>query len=316
GRHCWNTGTQAGLEQSLVLFEQALKADPTYARAYAGIADALVALGNQTALDPKLAYPQARTAAQNALRLDPTLADAHASLGLVAFIHDWDLATAGTELHKAVALDPASATARQHLARYLGSSGQFDAAIDQALAAVELDPLSLSANSLLGASYRMARRYDDSIDQLERSLTIFPDQFPILYHLTFGYACAGRSEDALGAADSMIRVAGRSLFALGALGYARALFIGADEGRAIAAEMESAAPEHYVCPYDLATIYAACGDLDLAVKWLENAIDERDHALLFLKVDPALDAVRDRVGYRALISRLDGMMLQSADRLT
>lgn len=308
-KHFWNRGTEDALNQAVALFIEAIDRDPTFARAHAGLADAWVALGMQTYLEPSDAYARAREAAAAALKLDPDLADAHASLGLIAFVHDWDALTAERHLVRALELDPVSTSARHHFSRLLSARRRHEEAVEHARTAVELDPLSLSAAVQLAGALRNARRFDESIDQLEKAQKLFPEQFRVLYNLAFSLAYADRPDEAVKAAEQAISVAGRTMFALGALGYAKARAGASDEAIAIAREMEAAEATRYVCPFDIGAIYAGLNAADPALRWLERGVELRDHAMLFAEVDPALDPLRDEVGFERLLRQVwgDGM---------
>jgi adenylate cyclase len=291
-RHCWNRGTEASLHEAVALFREAIAHDPNYARPYAGLADACVILGNHTYVEPEAAYAQAREAAEQALSIDPELADAHASLGLIAFVHDWNPAQAERHLRTAVELDSASPMARHHLSRLLSATAKHKDAIAHARAAAETDPLSLAAIVQLATALDLAGQPVEALNVLEKALVLFPGEFRIYYKLVFVFASLGRFEDSLAAADSAVRVGGRTMFSLGALGYANAAAGRIEEARAIAGEMEAAAAERYVCPFDIAAIYSEIADNDAAICWLHKALEMRDHAVLFAAVDPALGKLR------------------------
>ena len=309
-RHCWNRGTEESLKQAVALFRSSIEHDPLYARSYAGLADTFVQLGNHTYLDPADAYSEARKAAEQALTIDPELADAHASLGLISFVHNWDVAAAEHHLSRAVTLDPASATARHHFSRVLAARARFEEALAQAQAGVELDPLSVAAAVQLASVLRVAGRTTEAIEQLEMAREIFSSEFRVYYCLCFAYASADRSGEAVIAAEDAARVGGRTMLVLGALGYAKAQAGAIDEARAILAEMETARAERYVCPYDIATIYAALGNQDQAFAWLEQAIDVRDHAMLFAAVDPSLAPLRADPRFKQIISHVQSIETQ------
>ena len=291
-RHCWNRGTEASLHEAVALFREAIVHDPDYARAYAGLADAFVLLGNHTYVEPEAAYAQAREAAERALSIDPDLADAHASLGLIAFVHDWNPAEAERHLRTAVELDPALPMARHHLSRLLSAIAQHEDAIAQARAAAETDPLSLAASVQLANALGVAGHAAEAVEVLENALVLFPNEFRIYYKFVFVFAALGRAEESLAAAHDAVRVGGRTMFALGALGYANAAAGRTAEARAIAGEMEAEAAHRYVCPFDIAAIYSAMGENDAAIRWLHKATEMRDHAMLFAAVDPALEQLR------------------------
>ena len=303
-RHCWNRGTEASLHEAMALFREAIAHDPDYARPYAGLADAFVLLGNHTYVEPEVAYAQAREAAERALSIDPKLADAHASLGLIAFVHDWNAAQAGQHLRTAVELDPASPMARHHLSRLLSATAQHGDAISHARTAVKIDPLSLAATVQVANALDIAGRADEALEVLEKAGGLFPNEFRIYYKLVFVFASLGRAQDSLAAAHDAVRVGGRTMFALGALGYANATAGRTAEARAIAEEMEVAAADRYVCPFDIAAIYSAMGENDAAIRWLHKALEMRDHAMLFAAVDPALEQLHGDPRFTDIVQQI------------
>jgi tetratricopeptide (TPR) repeat protein len=304
GRHYWHRGSEEALKRAVLLFEEAIAADPSYAEGYAGLADALVSLGNETYLDPKSAYPRARAAAQKALELNSHLADAHAALGSVAFVHDWDFAEAERQFRRAVELGPGSVTAHHHFARYLCAAERDAEALNHAQTALSLDPLSVASNVFLAVVHRTGGRPEQGIEQLVRARALFPQEFRVFYSLTFCFAYAGRNAEAVEAAEKAAAIADRSVFALGALGYAKARAGAVDEAREILSELKSAAAKQYVCPFDIGLIHAGLGDDDEAFKWLERAFAVRDHALLFIRVDPGLDPLRGDPRFAALTQKV------------
>lgn len=303
-RHCWNRGTEAALQDAVALFHEAALHDPDYARAYAGLADSYVLLGNYTYVDPQIAYAQAREAAERALSIDPELADAHASLGLISFVHDWNAAQAERHLRTAVELDPTLPMARHHLSRLLSATAQHEEAIAHARAAAESDPLSLAASVQVATSLGLAGHSAEAVEVLEKALSLFPSGFRIYYRLVFVFASLGRPEDSLAAAHEAVRVGGRTMFALGALGYANAAAGRQEEALAIVGEMEAVAAERYVCPFDIAAIYSAMGENDAAIRWLHKALKMRDHAMLFVAVDPALEQLRSDSRFADIVQQV------------
>jgi adenylate cyclase len=304
GRYFWNKGSQECLDLALRELQQALDLDPAYARAYAATADVLLSMGQQTYLDPHEAFPRARAAARRALDIDPQLAEAHAAEGLVALAYEWDLPTAGRELRRAVELAGGSPIVHLHYVRYLLAAGRNDEAEAQAKAALERDPLSIAACNALGLVYRSARRYPDAIEQYRRSLTLDPVQFPAHYQLAFNYAYAGRCAEAIEAAERAVDIGQRSLFALGALGFVYAACGRPDEARGVLTEMTSRGREAYLCPNDVAVIHAGLGEVDQALDWLDRSYAERDHATLFVDIEPAFDPVHDHPRFQALRAKI------------
>lgn len=305
-RHCWNRGTEESLGKAVAFFTEAIRIDPGFARAHAGLADAWVSLGMHTYRDPAEAYRYARESASTALQLDPELAEAHAAMGIIAFVHDWDSREAARYLARAVELDPGSTVAGHHHSRLLSAMGRHDEAIAQAQSVVDQDPLSVAAAGQLGGALINARRFDEAIAWLRKASDLFPDQFTILYRLTFAFAYSGNPGQSLEAAEAAAGVAQRNLFSLGALGYALACAGETDKAAAILDEMETASSDRYVCPFDIAAIHAALGATEPAMQWLKRGLDLRDHAMLFAEVDPALDPLRGDERFENLLQLVWG----------
>jgi TolB-like protein/Flp pilus assembly protein TadD len=305
GRYCWNIGSEEALGRAATMFRQALVLDPLYARAYAGLADVLTAMGNQLYLPPLEAYGGAKAAALKAIELEPGLSEAHGALGLVSLAQDWDFPGSLAALERAVTLDPQSSSARTHYARALMLGARHHEAIAQATKAVELDPLSLAASVRLGVVYRLARDFELAEQQLRRSLDLDPDHFPTHYHLAFTYAGAGRGAEATASAETAAEKGGWSVFALGALAYVHAVCGRSDEALRVLDEIHLSADASPLCPFDIAAIHAGLGDRDAAIRWLERSYSERDHATLTLNTDPCLDPLRDDPRFIELQTRVN-----------
>src|SRR5207249_1342373 len=175
GRYFWNKRTGPDLQKAIGYFKQAIEKDSTYALAYAGLADSYVLLPGFGAASPQESLPLAKAAAQKAIELDDSLAEAHSSLALVLICYDFDLAGSMKEFERAIQLNPNYATTHQWFGNQtLSLSGDFDRAIAEGKRAVELDPLSLIINADLGIDYFFARRYDEAIEQFHKTIEIDP----------------------------------------------------------------------------------------------------------------------------------------------
>jgi tetratricopeptide (TPR) repeat protein len=173
GLFFWNKRTAADLRTAIQYFNQAVGKDPSYALAYAGLADSYSLLPGYGAASPADSFPQARAAAKKALEFDDTLAEAHTSLANV-LSHDFDFEQSVKEFERAIELNPNYATARHWYGEILGPMGRFDEAIAESKRAQELDPLSLIINADLGLVYMWARQYDKAIEQLRRTIEMDP----------------------------------------------------------------------------------------------------------------------------------------------
>ena len=175
GRYFFEKRTAEGIYKGLEYFEQAIRHDPQYAQAYAGLAKTYQILGSYEMLPPTKSYPKARKAADKALQLDGALSEAYTARGLVASSYEWDWDTAEQDFQSAFMVNSNDATAHHWYAEHLINVGQADRALAELERARELDPLSLPINATLGRAYRDARKYEESINQCRKTLDLDPD---------------------------------------------------------------------------------------------------------------------------------------------
>ena len=196
GRYFWNKRTVDGFHRSVDCFEQAIGKDPGYARAYAGLADSYALMAAYYIAPQNELIPKARAAALKALELDGNLAEAHASLAVIARNYDWDWQTAEKEFRRAIALDPNYATGHQWYAEHLAFSGRFEESFEEMKRARQLDPLSLIIQADKAAGLYFARQYDRAIAQFRAVGAMEPD-FSRVHMVTLAYAQQGRFSEAL-----------------------------------------------------------------------------------------------------------------------
>jgi TolB-like protein/DNA-binding winged helix-turn-helix (wHTH) protein len=303
GRQFWNERTPGGFDNAIASFRRAIEADPAYALAYSGLADCYTL---QSAMEygvvaPVEAMPKARAAATKAIELAPDLGEGHASLGLVLWLYDFDRSAAEKELRRAIDLNPSYATAHQWLAEMLAEQGRADEAWRAIERARALDPLSpvIAATSGQLQSYR--RDYEAAIRQYRATLAGEPGFGQAV--LGLGLACvrAGRLKDGLEVLDGLGSVAPDSLPTLAALGYAHAIAGRRSEALAALERLRDISTRRFVPSYYLAGVYLGLGDRDHAFEWFERACAERCSMVGTLKVDPALDPIRDDPRFAALL---------------
>jgi serine/threonine-protein kinase len=304
GRYYWNMRTREGVEEAIRMFEAAIREDPNFALGYTGLADSH-ALGVDYSEAPvSVGLSRAKEEALKALALDDTLAEAHASLAWVAFIHEWDWETAGREYHRAIELDPRYPSARQWYAWYLIAMGRTSEALAEARQAVALDPASISIRRSLGWIHYYAREPDQAIDNVRKAIIANPTQQESHYILGQALMMKG----SLGQARAAFREAagpdGSHTNALAALGRVAVLEGRVEEARSILAQLYERAQDRYVSPVDFAKLHNQLGDTDEAFRWIDRAIEDRRGWLVYLNVEPAVDNLRTDPRFHGLLRRM------------
>ena len=305
GRYFWNKRTQAELQQSLTYFRQAIDFDPTYSSAYAGMADAYALLVWQEQLPSSEFIARAKAAANRALEIDETLAEPHASLGFVKFWYDWDFAGAESEFRRAIELDPDYATAHHWYGESLCLMGRFDDGFKELRLAQQVDPLSAIISADVGKLLFMARQPDQAIEQLQKTLELDPN-LPLAHlFLAVAWNKKGLHEQAIAELERIANGPGSRAIFKATLG-----FVYGQSGREaealtiLDALIGSTSPAHYVSPFHIALIYVGLGKKDQAIEWLEKAETERDPFLIYVKVDPNFDSLRNDPRFSDLLRRI------------
>jgi TolB-like protein/DNA-binding winged helix-turn-helix (wHTH) protein/Tfp pilus assembly protein PilF len=302
GRFLWNQRTAESLRESVRYFEEAIEKDPEYALAYAGLADAYVIQPSHGVLSPEQAYPKARAAALKALEIDKTLAEAYATLGLVREGYDWDWRGAEQEYLRSIELNPSYATAHQWYGELLVCLGRHAEARREIDRASVLDPLAPMISSWSGTAHYYARDYDRAIQSLSRTLELHPD-FAVGHNfLGWAYIQKGLLPEAIDQFERAKKVEPNRTTTHLYLAHAHALEGNRNEAMKILRQVPQ---EGYVRPTDLAAVHLALEDEKKAFELLEEALDQRDFQVRFLKVDPKLDALRDRPRFQSLLRRLN-----------
>jgi len=217
------------------------------------------------------------------------------------YYFDWK--RAGSELDRALELNPSYATAHFWRATHYMALGQISDSLTQVRKAVELDPLSMIILTDVGKDLYLARRYDEAIDQYQKSLQVDAN-FAIAHKgLAEVYAQKGMNDEAVAEIEKAIELSGRSIFILDDLGYVYARAGKKSEAMKILGDLDKIASDEYVPAYGRAVIYSALGDKEKTLAWLERAYEERSF-LVYLKVDPAFDTVRDEERFAMLLDKM------------
>jgi TolB-like protein/DNA-binding winged helix-turn-helix (wHTH) protein len=306
GRFYWNRRTDENLHRAIGYFENATKQDPQYALAYAGLSDCYAVIGASIfgTMPADEAAPKARQAAQRALEIDPTLAEAETSFATVKFNYDWDWAGAEEGYQHAIQLNPSYATAYQRYSLLLTAMGRFQEGFSQINKARELDPLSFSINFSLGWRLYLARQYDRAIVQLRNTLDMDPSYE--LPHLILGqaYEEKGSFDLAIPELRKAVDLSHGTPLMLSALAHAYAQAGKRTEALQLLTELEAASKHQYVSPYYLAIVYIGLGEKEMALSLLEKAFTDRSNGLIFMAVEPELDPIRSEPRFVALERKL------------
>ncbi len=308
GRFFWNKRTEASLALAVDLFSEAVAADPNYAPAHAGLADVYAVLGTYGARAPRDVMPLAQLSAERALALDPSLAEPHATLGLIAavFAHDWSRSDAS--FTRALTLDPSYVTAHQWRAISLlvpmGRMAEAKAAMERARA---IDPLS----TVVGMTAGVVRTIDGDLDggiEIFRGVLALDAGFGMA-HFFLGQALidGGHHAEAKASIERAIALTGGSAEMLSRLAQAKAGIGDADGATADLATLTSRRAERYTPASQVALVHIALGELDAAMEWLRTALRENDPELIYLTTKRAYDPLRARPDFVDLVRavRLD-----------
>ncbi|HKZ79700.1 MAG TPA: tetratricopeptide repeat protein [Pyrinomonadaceae bacterium] len=248
--------------------------------------------------------PKVREAAKKALKIDETLAAAHASLAVVTDWYDWDWPNAEREYKRAIELDPNDPRSHQFYSWFLAEHGREEEAITEAKRAQQLDPISPEQGIYLGQVLLFVRHYDEAIDVLQKTVEL--DKTFWLSHnfLGRGYEQKGRLPEAIEEFQQAIRLEPAAAENRSILGHADAVSGNKVQALKVINELKELSKSSYVPPYNIAIVYAGLGDKDQAFAWLERAFEERSGYLTWLTTDPQLDSLRSDQRFADLVRRV------------
>ncbi|MBZ5646055.1 MAG: protein kinase [Acidobacteriia bacterium] len=298
GRYFYQRSSKENLEKAIGYYERAIKLDPKYALAFVGLAEAHGRQADWGYLPVVESYQKAREAARRALELNPNLAEAHAAMGLIKTIHDWDWVAADASYQRALALEPGNATVAFGAAVLALALGRVEEATALDRKAVELDPLNTQTHVNLGVATYYAGRQEEAVAALRKALELDPER-PYA-HAVLGqvYLAQSHPQEALAEMerepDLNWRLYGLAL-ANHALGRAR-------ESDAALAELT--AKYDTTNAFQVAEVYAFRGEVDRAFEWLERAYAQRDGGLTWIKGDPLLKSLQRDPRYAAFLKKM------------
>ena len=275
--------------KALEYHNQAVALDPNFALAWTGVAEAYRYLQANGLLDPKETLPKAKAAAQKALELDETLAEAHVALGQIKS-DEWDWPGAEREFKRAIELNPNLAEAHFSYSVYSTNVRRPTVALTEIKRAQELDPLRIRLRSEEGAALYFARRYDEAIQQLQSVIKLEPDDGFAHVYLGYIYALKGMYPQAIAEYQKQMSIDGETTSTQCYLGYALAQSGKRNEAQAILDKLKRT--KEYVSPAELAILYVGLGDKEGAISSLEKAYAAHDLQMQYLKIEPHYDSMR------------------------
>jgi eukaryotic-like serine/threonine-protein kinase len=302
GRHFSAKASEDALRRAIHYFDLALAKDANNARAHAGRAEAYMNLSGWY-VAPHEVMPVAKQAAETALRLDDSLADAHAALGYTYLAYDWNGPAAEKSLLRALELNPTLAAARLHYSAYLTTQARHDAAAQEAHRAVEFDPASIRTFSVATMNMLFTRRYDQAVELARRGLEIEPNSAFALAFQGIGYVHLGRLSEGVSNLnkashlDPSPTILGLQALTLGVAGQR-------DEALKVIKGVEVSTKHRYFCPYEIGTAYAVLGDGDTAYRWFKKGVKDRADCMAWLGVEPWIDPFRKDPRYAQLIREI------------
>ena len=291
--------TEEGFHKAVGFYDQAIERDPSYALAYAGLADAYYWVSNMY-LPPKQAMERSRAAALRAVERDGQLSEAHLSLALVKMAYDFDWPGAEAEFRRAIELNPGFAGAHFWFGRYLTFLGRYDEAMAELQRAHQLDPLSPFINIEMGLPAFFMHRYDEALENARKAVEMNPSFYFARYVLGDQYLQKGDYSSAIAELQIALRMENSSVVLAG-LGRACAA---AGETTRADSILKALSMYPYPPSYDIALIYCSMGKKDRAIELLQQAYEEKNDQVIWLKGDPRVDPLRSDSRFIALVRKL------------
>lgn len=305
GRYQWNKRTEGGFKEALQCFYQAAENDPAYALAHAGIADCYAVFGFYGFLPPREAYEKAKASALRALQLDDALPEAHSTLAFATLQYDWDWPAAEKSHRRAIVLNANYAPAHHWYGIDLTQMGMFHEALTELRQAETLDPFSLAVQAQIGWLFYFSRDFGRAVEQLERTVAADPNFALARYFLGMAYTQSRDHKAAVRELKEAVEQTESHPACVAALAAGlRAAGKRAEASKALV-RLEGLSHERHVSPYYRAFALTGSGHAEELVPWLEQAFLEKSGWMLYLKIEPAFDAVRSHARIRELLAQVD-----------
>jgi TolB-like protein/Tfp pilus assembly protein PilF len=304
GRYHYAKRTKDDILKGIEYFRQAIRLDPDFALAYVGVSESYSVMPFYGYLSPKEGFPQAKAAAQRALEIDPTLAEAHAALAEVTGFYERDWEKGVREYKRAIELNPNVPEIHFSYGFYLQQIGRSDEAIIEGKRALEMEPLSIPFGAILVGAYIYARQNDAALEQARKTYNLEPNHPAARFWLSLAYVANGMYGEAIAIGEKTLQNDPTNQDALFITGYAYAKSGRRQDAEEVVKKFKDIGKTQYVMSYSVASLYAALGDKDKAFAELEKSFVERDTELSRLKVDPLMDPLRDDPRFSDLLRRV------------
>jgi tetratricopeptide (TPR) repeat protein len=304
GRSFCSKMSEEDVRKSIAYFEAALTQAPQYAPAHAGLADAHNLFAYFGTVPPHEARACSMEFIAKALAIEPELAEGHTSLAGVKFMHDWDWDGAQKQFLRALELNPKYAAAHQRYADLLSATGKQDEAMEQMRFAQQLEPLAPVLDMQMAWTCYVARDFKQAEAQSWKALAMEPRFAAAQHTLGLAYEQMSMYEEALVELENARVCSDNHASTVAALGHAFALAGRRGEAVEMLGQLERMAQRRYVSGYWRSILYCGLGEEKLALEWLDNAFQERDVWLIWLKVEPRLDRLRHAARFEQLLQQI------------
>jgi tetratricopeptide (TPR) repeat protein len=302
GRQAWDAYSVAGFQKAEAHFRRALEIDPTYAPAWAGLADALYGPSSMFTA-PNVAMPATRAAAQKALEYDPESVEGHTSLGIVKMVYEWDLAGAERSFDQAIAARPNDANAHWWRGHLLICQRRFDEGLAESQKALELSPLSTWYMASYGWHLRLAGRADEAVRFLRDAIQLHPDEY--ILHVALGQALE-QSRNFAEAVTELERAVemGENNDTLAQLAHAYGTIGRRVDAERLITRLRERKQTQFVPASSFFQAYSGLHDVDRTLTWIEAALEDHSESLLFLNVDWYYAFVRKEPRFKTVVKRV------------
>jgi TolB-like protein/DNA-binding winged helix-turn-helix (wHTH) protein/Flp pilus assembly protein TadD len=305
GRYFWNQFTPEGYRKAISYFQQAIARDPDFAEAYSGLADSYNFLVVTDSIPASEGHPKALEAARRAVSLGANLAEPHASLAVAMARSEWNWSGAEYEYKRAIALNPSYSMVHRLYASILGATRRHREAWEQIKEAMRLDPLSLPNNAEVVRTLYYSRDYDRAIQQSQKALQLDPNYARTQFWLGRVYSQKGMHSEAIAASRKILEAMPDSNLALTEMAYSLAVGGRQTEARKILRRLEERSVRSFVPNYNLAVIHIALHEEEAAIRYMQQAYENRDWALLVLAEEPRVDPLRRDPRFQEILAKLN-----------